>query len=774
MRALLAVAAAGVSFAATAAAVALEAGKTDVVIAADAVDSVVWAAEEATNFLSRVLGEPVPVVTAPRAGRAALVLGVNVWSQASGLDPARYPHDSFLIKTGTGRVFIAGVDEKGDVYRRLRGGNSLECFQRGTALGLYAFLERFAGCRFYFPGELGEIVPRQDRIVVPETDLVSTPANLIRKYYPSDGEIEPEMNVSAGYNAKILNWMRLKMATTALTCCHGTIKFNFMERFAKTHPEYFAQNPDGTRCNVFTGSASSKHGQLCFSHPEVREIVYQECLKRFRAGTAFVDIMPNDGYPGCFCERCRKMAKPERGVYGRDTPIVWGYTAEVARRLKAAGVAGRVTQMAYSSYSDVPTCDLPDNVAVMVATRGPWALVDAKTMEGDITKVKDWGAKTGGSVWIWTYPHKYKETNIKGVPDVAPKAWGNYYKAMKGLIFGTFAESESDRSIYHYLNYYVFSRVMWDMDTDVDAVLDEHYRLMFGSAADEMKAFYELLEAKWTRGIAGNVMDTDVGPVMSAPTEHDLWMKVYSPTARTEMDGLLAKAAAKVASGSIEGRRIAFFRRCYFDGLAEGAAVWQAKTDAAAACRWDSASGEKISLSWYAGDKTSTDRVRTEIALRREGGDYVFTFDCEEPEMDDLAVLDREHDDPDTWKDSGVEFRICPNGDRMHYYHLVVSAKGCILDSKGYKPGRTRWVGWTDRKWESGATARVTPRADGWTTELRVPVTAFGETAKDVPIEFLRSRKLKSGKGVGYYKWCQVTPELDNYEFYGTVRLPTP
>ena len=108
----------------------------------------------------------------------------------------------------------------------------------------------------------------------------------------------------------------------------------------------------------------------------------------------------------------------------------------------------------------------------------------------------------------------------------------------------------------------------------------------------------------------------------------------------------------------------------------------------------------------------------------------------------------------------------------MHYYHIVVNAKGCLADAKGYKPGRTRWIGWSDWGWESGATARVANRRDGWTTEVRMPGSVFGEAGKIVPIEFLRSRVLKSGKGLGHYKWSQVTPVLDNYEFYGTVELP--
>ena len=751
-------------------AVTFEAGNVDVVVAPRAVDSVIWAADEATNFLSRVLGSPVPVVAAPRAGRTALVLGVNEWSKDAGLDPAKYPRDTYLIKTAPGKVFVAGIDEKGDVYRRLKKGNSLECFQRGTAFGVYAFLERFAGCRFYFPGELGEVVPRKRRFSVPKTNIVSTSANLVRKCYLRDGEISPEMQVPQGYNPKILNWMRLKLGSTSVPCCHGTRNFGFMERFATTHPEYFALGADGKRWNKAT--ARSSDGQLCFSHPDVRDIIYEECLKRFRSGEKFVDIMPNDGYPGCRCDRCEKLVDPEGGTYGRNTPVIWDYTADIARRLKKAGIAGKVTQMAYSSYSAVPDFDLPDNVAVMVATRGPWALADRETMKGDARKVRAWTEKTGGSVWLWTYPQKYKETCIPGIPDVAPKAWGRYYKLMDGMIFGTFAESESDRSIYHYLNYYVFSRVLWDMKTDINAVLDEHYHLMFGPAAGEMKSFYEMLEKAWTRGVVGNVIDSDFGPVVSMPTEGEIWTRVYSPESRRKMDALLAKAAAKVASGSIEARRIAFFRREYFDGLQVGAKAWQKMADAAAAQKWRPASGEKVSLTWYSGDEAGGERVKTTVAMRRDGDDYVLTFDCEEPRIDEMSASTRPHDHPGMWRDSGVGFRFLPDGDRMHWYYVVANARGCLLDMSGYKPGRTRWVGKSDSEWESGAKVAVTARTDGWTTEVRIPVATLGSPGQEIPIELMRTRSLKQNKDGGYYKWGRISDDIGNYEFYGTVELP--
>ena len=92
---------------------------------------------------------------------------------------------------------------------------------------------------------------------------------------------------------------------------------------------------------------------------------------------------------------------------------------------------------------------------------------------------------------------------------MSPHAWGNYYKRLSKWIFGAFAESESDRWIYNYLNYYIYSCVCWDVNCDIDAILDEHYSLMFGPAAGKMKEFFESLEQKWV----GEMMTkTSMGP----------------------------------------------------------------------------------------------------------------------------------------------------------------------------------------------------------------------------------------------------------------------
>ena len=65
----------------------IEPSRVEVVTDAKACPSVVFAAEEMTNFLSRVLGAHVPLVHRPSAGKVvSIVLGDNEWSRAAGID----------------------------------------------------------------------------------------------------------------------------------------------------------------------------------------------------------------------------------------------------------------------------------------------------------------------------------------------------------------------------------------------------------------------------------------------------------------------------------------------------------------------------------------------------------------------------------------------------------------------------------------------------------------------------------------------------------------
>jgi len=134
------------------------------------------------------------------------------------------------------------------------------------------------------------------------------------------------------------------------------------------------------------------------------------------------------------------------------------------------------------------------------------------------------------------------------------------------VINGAFAESESDRWSYNYLNYYVFSRICWDPQTDVEALLEEHHLLMFGPAAKTMAAFYDLLEQKWTESVAAGYAEILMN--IGLTTKHDASAasrRIYTPTVIRQLESLLNDARS--LSDGLYARRIDWIRAEYYEPL---------------------------------------------------------------------------------------------------------------------------------------------------------------------------------------------------------------
>lgn len=724
--------------------------KTEVVVPEAASAVVRFAGAEATNFLSRALGASVPLVTRPTAGRTHLALGAK---PEETRDLAR---DESVIEASGDTVRVYGRDAAGSL-----GVNA----ERGTLFGVYRFLEKHVGCRFYFPGELGEIVPRRDRIDVPDGRDASVPRFKVRNWSSeSDGiwfEGEDRKNCAA---LKRLNYFRLSMQSENLQCCHGLGRSHFTERFAKTYPEYFRLDANGERVTTLNTQVPN---QLCFSSG-VLDVIYADAKEKLLSGRV-ADLMPQDCMAPCQCEGCK-------AVYWKDAPggnwanrQVWDMTARIARRLEKEGVKGVVTQMAYHPYGLVPDIELPDNVRVMVALGGPWS--NAAEQERQIAQLKEWRDKIGPKVWTWNYMTKWSTFAMPGIPQVCPRAWADWYARIGDLVFGAYANSSSDRWLYNYLNYYVFSRLALDPTCDWRAVLDEHYRLMFGPAADEMRTFFEDLEDVWLSKVAGRVVTTPLGPMNVPPTDEDLWRRIYTDELFAKWDALLADASRKVGADSLEGRRVALFRREYLDVLKTTAAEYFKRSSAVGAYVHKATERRELRLRPLRSHPNAPlpdAEIRTTVRTWRSDDRLFFVFDCDEPLLDDALTVVRRPDDMKVWKDNGIEMFLNPSADRRTMYQFIVSSRGDWFDCRTTKLGAGKSK--EEGEWNSGATCRAVRTAKGWRAEIEIPVAAFPEVKEVFSANFCRNRVVKGLKpAYSCYVWSPFVRQYDDLENYGSV-----
>lgn len=572
----------------------LERGRTDIVVAPDAPKSTRFAADELKSFMEKAYACEVSVATNVREGVGHVFVGASEWASRAGVSTNGLERDAFVMLADGRDVYIVGcddavVDTRRSIYSPHTGAWD-QLHEHATLFGVYEFLERYAGVRMYFPGELGTVVPVTGAIRVPNGRVKVVPDCLERNYsWSNDGMyFEGENRDKHLLPERKLQYQRNRMQTVYIPSCHGENGFNMIKRFAGTHPEYFVLKADGKRR---TEADIPFAGHFCHSSA-VWDEMYKDILSYERGESPkkrgvsdgdkwsimtfrrpWVDVMPQDGFVPCQCEKCKAAYRTNEVHYA--TELIWGRTVELANRLKKAGSGIRVTQMAYTPYRRIPGIDIPDNVDVMVAESGPWTINREQDVARQLDEIRGWSDKLGRPVWIWTYPNKYGKMKIDSVPNPTPRSYVKFYQKAAPWIFGVFAENENDRWFYNYLSNYVLGKFCWNKNVDVEAILDEHFRLMFGPAAKPMSDFVREMEDKWVGSVAGRVVEGALGPTIQAPSDYDLFTSIYSQETLAHWRGdFMAKARSLVPQGSLESRRIDLYEREFVEPLAARAKAY--------------------------------------------------------------------------------------------------------------------------------------------------------------------------------------------------------
>ena len=669
------------------------------------------------------------------------------------------------------------------------GGSWSQLYQRGTQFGVYDFLERFAGVRMYFPGELGTIVPTRTQLNIPEINIYDRPDFTTRRISTWwDGEYFEGENPKATINPKKnLNHQRLRWATTEDGACHGLNHFGYIKRFGESHPEYFALMSNGKRENDPKGHYA---GQICFTS-EVTEEIYQDVraylkgesadtrkIPRYgnRPGYAWgpntydnhVDVMPQDSFSGCKCEKCQ-AAYVKKDDPNYATELIWGHVVSWANRLKKEGIKGELVMMAYPPYRRLPDLEIPDNIMIQVAETGPWSKGNPIQKVKDNDEIKAWANKLGHKVFLWNYTNNTE--SIPSVPQMSPRAFAEYYKELAPWICGAYAQSESKRFLYNYLNYYIYSKVAWDIQSDHNALLKEHYQLMFGKAAPLLQQFYETLEDKWVFQIGGRAVDTPIGPIGAIPSDYDLWNKVYSPAELEKLTNLLDAAEKAVAKDSLEAKRIALVHREYLEPMLNASKNYLEKTKAVAGLKFHCGTepGKELVLMPFLTkkDRTLLKTVRTGVLIWKTATDLNFRFRCEEPRMSDIAAMKHEPDDKEIWKDSSVEIFLNPSGDRKLYYQIIVNTEGCVMDQKIQSLGQKRNE---DIVWNSGAKVQIEKQEKAWIATVSIPLKNLPDMKNEFPANFARNRILSGESDYEtLYYWGPFAKGFHDLENYGIL-----
>ena len=752
-------------------------GKTNtvIVVGSDVPDSVKLAADELQSHMEQVTGVKAPIQYAPADddGTINIFVGPSSHTEQLGITVEGLKPEGFRIVARDNWVVILGRDHDGPVVSGVR--NPWQYHEvyspkwkigafgeAGTLYGVYEFLRQACGIRWYMPGPLGVVVPQADRLEIGELDICRAPDFEYR--YPwlcnfSQTDDEPIWFRRVGFGG-----------VAPVQIMHSFCEFL---KYKDSHPDYFALI-DGQR--DFTDlSTAFPVGNLCLSNPQVANQWIEDICAYFDSHPEqrVYPLAPNDGmHRVCECPACQAQVDHQAADRGRFSNYVWAFVDKVARGVAKRHPDRYVGCIAYEQYLAPPTCidKLSPNVAVMLCKLRV-TYYDGEQWKQDRRKILEWKRKAE-VLYIWEY---YLQSWLpwRNLPTPFPHIIGADLKGLKGVIRGEFIESESwyagDLPVkmnfpgMQHLNLYVTARAYWDADLDVDGLLSEYFRLFYGPAEGQMKAYWLSAEEYWMNQ---DTAEPRVGFGGGDP------VKVFTPQRLKHLVGLLESAKAQTTAESVYRRRIdliaAEFAHAVRD-LTNDLVVNPPEVTIA------STAGKAVTLDGKIDDALW--KTREPMAFVDKGGNqaayatkaYVtwddeylyFAFENLEPEMDELRADATERDqsvDPPLWDEDGVEMFICPDpGNRKVCYQFIVNARGVVWDAAR---GVSEEIA-TDRSWNGGIETASHIQADRWVVEVKIPWADMGIRCplegRTIAINMFRNRNC--GGPLIYSCW---SPTLDS------------
>lgn len=730
--------------------------QAEIVIAEEPARATRLAAQELQTYLEKISGARLEIVTEPGDGLAQIFVGISPYTEELGLDTDGLAYGAFRMASGPDWLALLGPDENYEpaepwgrsrqrseqarmnqewdeitgqifwnpfhsLYRFYNEDLDIWAFDdRGTLHAVHEFL-RDLGVRWYSPGDQGEVIPEKPNIELPKVERVVEPDFKMRSvgwWYEFVGVSEEDalwrlrLGLHEGHDVAGITQQ-----------VHGMKYVHRRQEVRDAHPEYYA---------VWGGERATDHkdsGAPCLSSEELfqKHLAYARAVfDHFDEPMISIDMV--DGYSRgvCECELCQGQAEPERGALGRMSEYVWGYVNRVAQALYESHPDRMVSGLAYGAYREPPETieEFSPNLALILMPSRR-SMDDPDALAEDEAIRAAWLEKlpSGQLMTFTNFIHNWPRSAWAGVPVYFPRATAAYLRSVRGVvdgeIFGVYEhirpeEHDWDSLAVPHLDLYVTSRLWWDVDQDLDDLLEEYYRLFFGPAEAEMRAYIEYCEANYER------MQREPEPIGKAIE-------------------LLETAQAAVESGSIYDERIQAIAR-YTSGLEHLQAQLERSREDVPRARLlpnRALGGKELDgrldnpdywpevrtlplTDVETGDSVSSD-LRTWVRVFWADGAVYFGIWCGESNMD-LVKAAAAADETLDWAE-GDYVEVLLETLTHSYYQIVVTPSGVLFDSDLSEQG----VG---EAWSSNAEAAVHLGENYWSAEIRIPLE--GEGARDL------------------------------------------
>ena len=444
--------------------------QAQIVVPAGASEALKTVGATLADYLKQSSGAVVPVIeetalAADAPGQLILLGQTTRWPVTF---PKGFDEDGFIIAARGRAVSICGPTDW------------------GTEFGVYDFLERYLGVRWLLPGENGTDVPRMKTVAIPEGRVQDQPAFFSRLFSGLKGAPQAQ-------------WARANRMHGRVSFHHYLIQLFPPETYTKTHPEFFPMKDGKTR---FLPATNSTHAwQPCFTAPGLVEEAVKNICQYFKdhpEATSY-SLGTNDSSGYCRCPDCLARIAPEKKNFLNMTDfsdLYYDWANQVIEGVLKQYPDKWFGCLAYSEVAAPPTKVKVHERLIPYMTYDRMKWIDPAIEQASHEATEAWHKASPTLGW---YDYIY------GSPYALPRVF--FHQSQKYLQYG---QKNGVKAHYAeiYPNWgegpkpYIFLKMWWNPNQDVDKLLAEWYERCVGpAAAPDLARYYAIWERFWTKDI---------------------------------------------------------------------------------------------------------------------------------------------------------------------------------------------------------------------------------------------------------------------------------
>ncbi|MFN0052288.1 MAG: DUF4838 domain-containing protein [Planctomycetales bacterium] len=508
--------------------------------------------KELIEVIELSTGAKLPVVEEmPGPERPTIVIGDCAASQEAGVDAAALLYEEFVVKTAPNRVFLVGSTRelqyaKEMAQHQVRWPGPIA--NEGDAWAVADFLERFVGVRWYWPTEaLGRSIVKADSLTVPPVHYGDAPVFRFRDFglwgalrtIPSS----PSKDFRVGrWFDKHSPLLPVPEGVESLTPPYAQLREGISWPF---------------QISVHTLPVSE---ELPLCSQELIDYMlkgaadYWERNERWAWWVTPESIhvsYPDHGVNISHVkEEFRKFVKG--GTWDRSSHVMGLTVKMLAEEVKRRWPDKKVVYLPYWDYVTAPDLEFPDNLEIQLClthTDGMAGMAEPGKRARNDANIRNWSEKAGGRIGLWDYAGVGHTCTF--APTQHPHLIQAFYQQHRDRLAGSFMDTSSVALWSKGApTMYVWMRLLWNPDVDVDAILDEWCRRMFGPAAGTTRELLQLMCDRWEKSAWSRPKGESVGLGYGGVVFSDKW----PPAVVETMDELRLQALAEL-QGDAQARQ---------------------------------------------------------------------------------------------------------------------------------------------------------------------------------------------------------------------------